>query len=73
MQALFDNGDFFTGQAVEGIDVAVDLGLPGGNMSALSASVVRSSWFRRRCNELTLTRPESRKRRSVWVLAYLEV
>jgi len=71
-EALFDNGDFFAGEAVKGIDKLVDLGVKGGNIRALSASVVRLSWFRRRCNKPILTLREFRKRRSVWVLVQFD-
>jgi hypothetical protein len=67
LQALFDNGDFFAREAVKGIDKLVDLGFQGENIGVLSASVVRLSWFRRRCNKSILTFPQFRKRGSVLV------
>ena len=73
MQALFDNGDFFAREAVEGVDKPIDLGLQGGNIGALSASVVRLSRFGRRCNEAVLTFSGLGERRSVRGLAYFDV
>jgi len=69
LQAL-DNGDFFAREAVERIHKPVDLGLQGGIIRALSASVVRLSWFRRRCNKSILTYPEFRKRRNEVILTF---
>jgi hypothetical protein len=41
LQTLFDNGDLFAREAVEGIDKLVDLGLEGGNIRVLSASALK--------------------------------
>ena len=71
-EALFDNGDFFAGEAVKGIDKLVDLGVKGGNIRALNATVARLSCFRRRCNKSILTLKEFRKRRSVCVLVQFD-
>jgi hypothetical protein len=65
LPALFDYGDFFAREAVKGIDKLVDLGLRGENIRILSASVVRLSRFRRRCNETMLTFSGLGERRSV--------
>jgi hypothetical protein len=73
LKALFDNGDFLAREAVKRIDKLVDLGLRGGDIRALSASVVRLSRFRRRCNKPVLTFPEFRKRGSVCMLAHFDV
>jgi len=71
--ALFDNGDFFAREAVKGIDKPVDLDLQGGDIRAVSASVVRLSWFRRRCNESILTFSGFRKRASDLALTHFEI
>ena len=73
LRALFDNGDFFARQAVKRIDKPVDLGFQGGNIGALSASVVRLSRLRRRCNEAMLTFSGFRKRGSDLALAHFEI
>jgi hypothetical protein len=61
------------GVFAKGIDKPVDLGFHSENIRALGASVVRLSWFHRRCNEPVFTFPGLWKRGSVGVLARFEV
>jgi hypothetical protein len=67
LSTCFHDLDFLRRQAIERIHQLVYLSLQGANIDALSATVVRLSWFRRRCNESILTLRELWRRECLGV------